>query len=154
MAEFDTEMLTEAIITGLEAMAFISPVPWEGPIPEAPLPALVISIAHHTDETRTCWLIASEAFGAHMSANVLDTPESGPEAATRAADALKELMNVVSGALLSAARAASSAVLAIDLPLVQSVIDRQRWLELVRSPGTIALDADGHFIAVGMFPGA
>ena len=155
MAElFDAEALTEAIITGLEALAFISPMPWDSELPGPELPALVVSIAHHTDKTRTFWMIASESFGAHMVANVLGGSEADSEPQTTAADVLKELMNVASGAFLSAAHEASSAVLAIDLPIVQSVHDERRWEELVRSEGTIALDADGHFIAIGMFEGA
>ncbi len=153
MTELDPELLTGAMADALETMAFISPLPWEGDVPAPPERGLVVSIRHHTDRTRTCRLMAGERFALHLAANVLGVAEGDHDATERAMDALKELMNVVSGALLRAAHVTSSAVLALDLPCVESIVEPGRWRDLLGAPGTVCFDADGHFIAIGLVDG-
>ncbi len=153
MAEFDSDQLTEAFISALETMAYISPLPWEGPIPSPPASSLVVSIRHHADRTRTTRLVACQSFAAHLAANVLGEPEVDDDATQRATDALKELMNVVAGALLRAAGSSSTAVLALELPSVKTVTDPAEWHTLVSCPGTVTLDADGHFLALAFAQG-
>lgn len=153
MPELDTDLLTESLVEALETMAFISPMPWEGDLPVATSVGYVVSIRHHTDQTRTCRLIAPGEFADHLANNLLGELEEGQDAFVRASDALKELMNVVSGAMLRAAEAQSSAVLAIDLPQVERVTDAGDWDRVINQDGVIQLNADGYLLVLSLSTG-
>lgn len=154
MPELDTDLLTESLVEALETMAFISPMPWEGDLPTAPHMGYAVSIRHHTDQVRTCRLIAPGEFAEHLAANLLGDLEPGQDPVVRNSDALKELMNVVSGAMLRAADAHSTATLAIDLPQVEIVHDANAWSRLIGEPGAIQLNADGFLLVLTLSPGA
>jgi len=137
--------LERVLCEALETMAFISPMPLEGECPSQAEPFLV-TIRFTGRHPGELLLAAPRAFGQMLSANILAASPDDAEAADGAGDALKELANVVCGAVIHDTPGIERDSVEMGLPDCRPLRDDQ-WAEFLARPGTIAFDADGHVIA-------
>ena len=140
------EILLEALAEALETMAFISPEPAaEGMAPPAESECLSI---HWTGcGGGELQLATTRQFGELLAANILALEPGTPEAAQRAADALKELCNITTGALLARLSESPEEALEMGLPSVRTMADAATWQQFVGQPRTVMVLAEGQPLA-------
>jgi hypothetical protein len=138
-------IVAQSLADSAETMAFVSLVPAESPLVPAP-EALLVRIPFTGPFNGSVELLTPEAFGALLAANMLGCEPTDPDATGRAVDALKELMNVTCGDLLS--KIGQAGGFEMGLPLVEKLTDTSAWQDyLAQYPGA-AFDAEGHFVAI------
>jgi hypothetical protein len=135
----------QSLVDSAETMAFVSLVPAELPC-GVPSEALLVSIAFTGPFAGRVELLAPEAFGALLAANMLGCEPSDPDAAGRAVDALKELMNVTCGDLLR--KIGQAGGFEMGLPRVEKLVDAAGWGPYLKSNAGSAFDAEGHLVAI------
>jgi hypothetical protein len=147
MLEHPFSTAAQSLADAVETMAFVSLMP---PEQRSPLPPdlLRVSISFTGPRAGSLELIAPAAFGALLAANMLGCDPTDPDAAGRAADAMKELMNVTCGDLLPKIAAGHPRGFEMGLPQVQTLDDPAAWeAHLDAEPGNLC-DAEGHLVAV------
>ena len=89
MPETLSDPIIENLVQALEQMAFVATAP---PSPDAPLPipqaAVLVSIEFQGPSCGRIELVADEALGTLLAANMLATTEDDPQATARAQDVL------------------------------------------------------------------
>lgn len=139
----DPALIAQAFADVLEQLAFIAPLPPDGP---APVPQDPVRLAIELSNIGTLELVAGEAFGLLLASSLLGTQPSDPEAAARATDAMKELMNVAAGAVASKIADFEHQAVEMGIPTV-GPFEAGQWQAFAAAPDACALDADGHAIA-------
>lgn len=139
--------LVEAFVRVLETMAFISPEPREAPV-TAPPDLLLGRIEFSGPLRGAVEVVASEAFGALLAANVLGTSPAEPDAADRGRDAIKELVNVTCGALLASLASSPTNPFEVNIPRLSDFRAGEQWTPFVTSRDSACFDADGHTVAI------
>lgn len=138
-----TRALAEALAESLMTMGFIDAFPTEG-APGAPDDVVVIRVPFSGARRGALEVIASDALGLTLAANILGAPPEGPDARGRGRDALKELVNVTCGLFLS--RLPDPTKPAMGIPHVREA-SGARLEAAARRPDTAVLDAEGLPIA-------
>lgn len=135
----------QSLADAAETMAFVSLLPVED---AATLPSemVVIRIAFTGPLNGSFELAASQALGALLAANMLGGEPTDPDAADRAVDAMKELMNITCGDILSKLGAGGG--FEMGLPHIEPLRDSAGWREHIARCPSSALDAEGHFVAI------
>jgi hypothetical protein len=139
----DPAMIAQAFADVLEQLAFIAPLPPDGP---APVPENPLRLGIGLSGIGTLELVAGEAFGLLLASSLLGTQPSDPEAAARSTDALKELMNVAGGAVVSTIADLDREPVEMGIPTV-GPFNAAEWEAFTTAPDAGVLDADGHTIA-------
>jgi hypothetical protein len=134
-----TQALAEALAESLMTMAFVDAFPADAP-PVAPNKTVVVRIPFGGTRRGALEVLVPDALGLTLAANILGEPPDGPDAVSRGRDALKELVNVTCGLLLS--RLPDPAKPAMSIPHVREA-SGARWDAVARRPDTVALDAEG-----------
>jgi len=144
--EVRPELLAETLVETLETMAFISVMPVEGatPMPDDPV---LVSIRFDGAGQGVMDLATSSALGALLAENMLGPCEDIESAEQRSHDALKELLNVLCGAMLRSRTEAAGQIFEMNIPAA-SPIGLTTWQALVEDPQTLTLLAEGFPIAV------
>ncbi len=144
----DTQTMTgvEQLTEALETMAFISPLPAPADAP-APLHPRLIEMEFACPKYGTVRLLVGEDFGTLLASNVLGVEPASPEAQACGDDVLRELVNIVCGAVIRRYGLAADERLHMSLPTVQELETPEQWASFVAMPGVHLLDADGHLIA-------
>lgn len=144
----DTESIgvLEQLVEAMETMAFISPIPFTGDA-AAPPDTVLVEMEFACPEYGAVRLMAGEGFATMLASNLLGVDPSSPEATAGADDALRELMNIVCGAVIRRFGLAADLRLHMSLPTVQPLDSPEQWNRFVSMPGVRVLDADGHIIA-------
>ncbi len=143
------ETVAESLASALEAMAFISPFPFEGEgTPPAPAKPVVASVRCHAQMDLVVEMMSDESLGAYIVSNVTGGEPAEGDPIAQADDALKELMNVMAGVLLRRIEATGNTPLALDVPAIDRAPAPGAWRRFTVDPATTVLDADGHTIAV------
>jgi hypothetical protein len=147
LIELDGVAIAESLAQSLE-MSFISVGPAEPPFP-APAEISLVRIAFTGPLCGALEMLTARGLGALLLSNVTG---EGPDSisADQADDALKEIMNVVCGALLRGAPGAPQ--FEISLPTVALVENDQAWSDFVSFDGTTVIDAEGNLIGVRVAP--
>jgi hypothetical protein len=132
----------------LETLAFIAALPPELPVaPKAPEAPILCSIAFDGSVAGRLEMVMPLAFAQGMASTLLGTDPCDADAAERAADCAKEVMNVVCGSLLRKLPDELVSGVQLGLPTM-SRIDAPGWDALATDPVTTTLDADGMPLAV------
>jgi hypothetical protein len=141
------ELLLEALAEALETMAFICPEP-ASEEPPPPAESECLSIRWSGCRRGELQLATTRRFGELLAANILALEPGTPEAAQRAADALKELCNITAGALLARLSHAPEDALEMGLPSAQALPDAATWRQFIAQPQTVTVLAEGQPLAV------
>ncbi len=144
MPQLENDTLVEALVVGLEQLAFISAFPPEGELPTPDNP-LLLRIGFRGPICQRLEMLAGEGLGVQMAANVFG--EESPEARFRGRDALKELLNVTCGAILSQRAGLESQAYEMSIPEIVP-LSPDAWRDLLAEPGFTLLDAEGHPVAI------
>jgi hypothetical protein len=143
--EIETAPLAKVLCDALETMAFISPLPLEGPCPpQADL--LLVTIRFTGRRGGRLTLAAPRAFAQMLSSNILAASVDDPTVADGAGDALKELANVVCGSVIHETPGIERNSIEMGLPACRTLADTE-WTDFLAHPGTSSFDADGCVIA-------
>lgn len=144
-----TNDLLQGLADAMETLAFVSLAPTdERGVPESPV-LCTMTCAKGGETPLRLHMIAPMSLGHLLAANILGTDPSDPDAATRALDSLREIMNVTCGSLCTQVAAESSETIELGLPQSTPIDDASvRWASAIGRPDTQILDADGHVIAV------
>jgi hypothetical protein len=145
MLEISHPALEQALSDALETMAFITPLPPEDASPPAG-PMMLSRIEYRGAANGALELACPQAFGAMLVANLLGCPADGPDANERAADALRELINVTCGTILRSSDAIALGVVEMGVP-TQAAFDLADWDAFIAARA-IVIDADGHKLAL------
>jgi len=137
------QALLETLAESLELMAFIMLDPVTEP-PAAPEEAVVVSMGFSGPVSGSVQVIAPRAFATMLSANVLGSDPSDEDALVKADDCLKELVNVVGGALMPKLSTSPDDVFKLELPTLRTMDDSE-WTS-ISATSQLAM-ADGHVIA-------
>ena len=89
-------------------------------------------------------IAAPEGMKSELAANILGMDADNPTVAAQADDALKELLNVTCGNLLTAI-AGEGTVFDLSLPEIAD-LEEDTWQSLVADDETIAFDVDDHLV--------
>ncbi|MDX9974039.1 MAG: chemotaxis protein CheX [FCB group bacterium] len=93
-------------------------------------------------------LAASRSEGVEVAANILGLDSDDPSAQVRAEDALKEVLNVTCGRLLTELAGAEPV---FQLTVPQSIpLDAQAWAAMLAADGTQAFDVDGNYVLLSV----
>jgi hypothetical protein len=147
MLEQATLSAGQSLADSAETMAFVCLVPAEQPC-VLPAEALIVCIDFKGPFNGTVELVASEAFGSMLAANMLGCDPAEPEATSRAIDAMKELMNVTCGDLLSKVVAGQTHGFEMGLPQIRKIDDRAFWQARLQAEPNSAFDAEGHVVGI------
>jgi hypothetical protein len=146
MLEISTNLLEQALAEALETMAFISPLPPEDDAPPAAGPAVLTRLEYRGAASGAIELACPAAFGKLVAANLLGCDPDDPDAEQRAADALRELLNITCGSLLRRSIAADAELVEMSVP-TQTTFDLEGWQAFVAAGATV-VDGDGHKLAI------
>ena len=137
--------LVETLAETLESMAFVSLMPAEPPY-NIPADAVRIRIGFRGPSRGVVEMIAPRDLGRLLVANI--SCDEAPEtcSVTQADDALKEIINIVSGALLR--QHGTSENYDISLPTASPLVADSEWVEFVGSSDVTVVDAEGASVAV------
>lgn len=152
MSESEVSIAGQALAESAETMAFLSLLPAEQPF-AMPDQMLCVRIGFAGPTPGTLELAAPESFGALLAANMLGCDPSDADASARAVDAIKELINVTCGAMLSRLTGGQGHGYEMSLPAVEPLENRSDWEELLNHDPGCAFDAEGHFLAVRVIGG-
>ncbi|MCY2955141.1 MAG: chemotaxis protein CheX [Planctomycetota bacterium] len=145
MSEIAMDAVIEKLIEALEQMAFLS----VGPAEQAAAPASPLYLS--LDFSGPWWgrlgLLTDQGVGAIMASNMLATGPDAPEALLYARDALRELLNIVCGALLHDHASCATQTFAVGIPRLKSITAEQ-WNHILADGNFIPLDADGLALAI------
>ena len=141
------ESLIEALANALQTMAFISPEPVDGTF-DPPASADCVSVRWSGAGTGRVRLAAPSAFGELLECNILALEPGTPEAAARSIDALRELCNVTTGAMLGQLCDDAEETPEMGLPSVEHIPDAAAWQAFASGPGTSLLFAEGFYLAL------
>lgn len=149
MSLLETGLVVEALLQSLETMAFVSLAPAGSDAPPQRLRRVSIELA--SPVAARVEMMAPEALGQLLCANIMGIDPSEPDAQAGGDDALRELMNVTGGALLSSAFPGAEANM--GLPRLEAVEDADEWRRFIAGEDVQVLDADGHTIALRLAGG-
>jgi hypothetical protein len=144
MPQLENDNLMTALVDALELMAFISAFPPEAALPTPGTP-LLLRIGFRGPVCQRLDLLAGEELGATMAANIFGAEST--EARFRARDALKELLNVTCGAILSQWPSSDGPGFEMSIPEVVP-LDAGGWETLLAEGDFQILDAEGHCVAI------
>lgn len=147
MHELCDNYLDSAFEEALSVMAFMSPYPPENDAPP-PAPAILTAIQFSGSTSGTLELLTSQAFGVLLATNLLGEEPDASVQAVSAADALRELANVLCGSVLRASGVTKAGSVHMTVP-EQSEFDLDHWADFV-GEGTILAEVDGFKIALRM----
>ena len=136
------EMLCDTFCETCEQLAFMfAEAADDGDLPEPPDEAVQVSMSFMGPQDGRLVLAADRAMCPELAANMLGLDPDDPKAEMRGIDALKELLNVVCGNVLTR-MAGDKPVFDLSIPEVHE-IDKERWTALSETEGTLPLLVDG-----------
>lgn len=141
------DALSETLIQSLETMAFLPAEPVEGCVdmPKDPVSASLRFSGNLSGRIR---LIASRDFTLVLASSVLGTDPSDTDAHEKADDCLKELVNVVAGALMPKVARSENDRITLSLPVIDPVQIEKMNHGFENDSTTRVFDVDGHRLIV------
>lgn len=138
----NSPQLSEVCAQVLEQHAFMFAGPDPGPVPDHRAAPMLMLTIHFSGPVRgKLELVVPEEMGATLAANLLGIEPA--EALAQGEDALKELLNIMCGQVLTAFHG-SGAVFELSIPLALK-IDKAAVEGFGAMPGTVRLVADDVF---------
>lgn len=139
------DALTATLNESLELMAFCCAMPAgpDAPCPEEPM---LLAMSFRGPFAGRVEIVVGRPFGRHLAASMLALGADDPEIADRGDDCLRELLNVVVGALMPRITADPNDVFDLTLPLNCDFVT-EGWRSFAKDASTVVLDADGFTVA-------
>lgn len=141
------QMLMETTVSSLETMAFFCCEPAADDA-LSPDDALCIEMGFKGPRSGTIQVVASRFFGQRLASNVLGCGVTDADAVERAEDSLRELINVVVGALMPRIAANKSDVFDLSLPSARPFDCNNEWDEFSRGEDVCLIDAEGETLGL------
>jgi CheY-specific phosphatase CheX len=130
-------VLGKVFVRVLEDYAFLfGDLLQEGAPPPAPGPYLRVAMAFKGPFVGTLTMATPRDFGIQVAANVLGLEVDDPQTENAALDAVKELLNVTCGNLLTSL-AGEEPVFDLTIPEVNAIVDAE-WAAAPEAPNTVA----------------
>lgn len=139
--------MVETFQESLDMMAF---VPLDPPEPDA-LPAgksIVVTMNFDGPVSGQVALVVPEHFAHTLAANFLGTEPDDPEADVKAADSIKELVNVTVGAMMPKLASSRDDIFDLSIPQSRAFDTATEWSAFTGSPNTSIFTAEGDTIAI------
>ena len=140
-----SQALLDTLAQSLETMAFVMLDPVDGP-QALPEDTIVASMTFAGPTSGRIDIAAPRAFAMMLAANVLGTDPADIDAIEKADDVMKELVNVVGGALMPHLAASPEDVFKLAIPTLSNV-DEVQWSAFSSDSAAQVVMADGHVLA-------
>jgi hypothetical protein len=140
------DALAETIMQSLETMAFIMAEPISGPV-DPPIQPIAASMSFAGPQRGRVEIIASREFSLILAANVLGTDPADADAHEKADDCMKELVNVVGGAMMPRIAGRPDEQYKLSLPVLRSFDLEHDWPNMAAFGRCQLFNADGHILA-------
>lgn len=139
-------LVNETLVEALETMAFISLMP---PADEPVMPADAVKLRMpFTGPTKgQLELLASETLGRNIAETIFADEDEKGDLVQQSHDSLRELMNVISGLILSKHPQVQGQSYDMSLP-EETAVTPEDWQEIIGDKATTVLDADGQLVAL------
>jgi len=147
-----SELVAQVFCEVLEKLAFMfgEPAGKEKSVPTEP--AYIQTKMTYTGQTRGMLALTVPAsLCPHIAANVLGIDPDDERAVAASLDALKEVLNVTCGHVLTAL-AGETPVFDLSVPRT-STLDAGQWTELLERPGAVALSVDDSVVLLQFMQG-
>lgn len=141
------QLLLETTVQSLETMAFFCCEP-ASPDALSPEDAISVEMSFKGPQSGTVQVVTSRFFGQRLASNVLCCGVSDPDAIDRAEDSVRELINVVVGALMPRIAQARTDVFALSLPKSRGFDTNSEWDAFAHDDGVCLIDAEGETLGV------
>jgi chemotaxis protein CheY-P-specific phosphatase CheC len=141
------DALSETLIQSLETMAFLPAEPVETPADMLSDPVSA-SLQFSGDFSGRIRVVTSRDFTLVLAASVLGTDPSDADAHEKADDCLKELVNVLAGALMPRIARSENDRITLSLPTIDPVEFQTDHARLKQDAITRCFDVDGHGLIV------
>ncbi len=141
------QLLLETTIASLETMAFFccEPATDDALSPED---AISAEMTFNGPQSGTVQIVASRFFGQRLASNALCCGVTDPDALERAEDSIRELVNVVVGALMSRIATQKSDVFALTLPSGRPFDSNAEWDDFAKDQNVCLIDAEGETVGL------
>lgn len=143
LEQIDGMTIAEALANTLESMAFISVAPAEYPY-VLPEDAALFRMRFEGPRSGTIEMIAPRKLGRTLLEQM--TGGAGEPTDAEAIDALREMLNVIAGAILR--QETGRAQYEMSLPSAEPVVNLSTWAAFTQPGGVPVIDAEGHIIAM------
>ncbi|HEX2973463.1 MAG TPA: chemotaxis protein CheX [Tepidisphaeraceae bacterium] len=146
MPEIVLDSVAEKLGEALEQMAFISVFPL-AEAPQTPPDPILVTVEFDGPVRGHLDLLTGKALGTAMAANMLASSPEDPIVDQQAHDALRELLNVTCGGLLSDWIAQMGGTFQMQIPTTRSITPLE-WQQVFADGDFSVFDADGQIAAV------
>lgn len=140
-------LVNETLVEALETMAFISLMP-PADEPKMPADAVKLRMPFTGPSTGQLELLASETLGRNIADTIFADEDEKGDPIQQAHDSLRELMNVISGLILSK-QSIEPGEKCYDMSLPEETsVTPEDWQAIIQDKTTTVLDADGQLVAL------
>jgi hypothetical protein len=141
------QLLLETTVGSLETMAFFccEPASEDALSPED---AVSVEMVFKGPQSGTVQIVASKFFGQRLASNALCCGVTDPDAIERAEDSIRELINVVVGALMPRIAEKKSDVFSLSLPSARAFDSNAEWEAFAHGEGVCLIDAEGETVGL------
>ncbi len=147
MLEVTNDMLIESLSEALETTAFMMPLPPEEELP-APSQGVLVRIKFNGPVSGTVELWAGSEFAQMMAANMMGLEPDDEETQSKSTDAVKELVNIIGGVLLTKLADSPADMFNLTVPQAEEDLNSESWEQYVAQDDVTVLDVDGFPVAV------
>lgn len=141
------QLLQDTMVTSLETMAFFCCEPAQGDA-LSPEDAISVEMKYTGPTTGVVQIVASRFFGQRLASNVLCCGVTDEDAVSRAEDSIRELINVVVGALMPRIAHDKRDVYNLSLPTARAFDTATEWDGFAKDPSACFIDAEGETLAL------
>lgn len=141
------QLLLETTVQSLETMAFFccEPATADALSPED---AISVEMSFKGPRSGTVQVVTSRYFGQRLASNVLCCGVADQDAVDRAEDSVRELINVVVGALMPRLAEKKSDVFNLTLPSSRPFDPNTEWEPFAQDEGVCLIDAEGETLGL------
>ncbi|MBN1435481.1 MAG: chemotaxis protein CheX [Sedimentisphaerales bacterium] len=148
MQKVSEDVLVESLTEALETTAFMMamlPDPQEELV--TPSRGVLVHVEFSGPVSGTVELWAGDEFSQMMAANVMGLDPDDDAVKNNGVDAVKEMVNIISGVLLAKLADSPADVFNLTVPEAQQQPDAAAWQAYVAQDNVIVLDVDGFAVA-------
>lgn len=141
------QLLLETTTAALETMAFFCAEP-AGPDASPPQGAISVEMDFKGPQSGTVEVVASRFFGQRLASSALCCGETDPDAIEHAEDSIRELINVIVGALMPRIATNKGDVFALSIPRSRAFDTAVEWQSFIASENVCLIDAEGETVSL------
>ncbi len=147
MPEVVNNALIESLTEALETTAFMTATAPEEELP-SPARGILVRIDYTGPICGTIELWSSNVFAQMLTANMMGLEPDEEEVQNKSVDAVKELVNIVGGVLLTKLIDSPADMFNLTVPRADEQLDSESWGKYVAQDDVAILDVDGFPVAV------